>query len=184
MAMQDAPQEPLDFAFIKDRYDFELQRREHLTAALSLPVGVLSALGSVMVVMAHSFTFAPNLLSSAFCFSLVLGVTFFSACLFKLAQAYHQQTYVYMPPLAALEKTLEEWRAFYKEAGYEGAERDFFLHDLRARVIEAADRNTFSNDTRSAHIHRARIFLFLLLASMSAAGLIYTLNQVLVRLRG
>jgi hypothetical protein len=31
--------EPLDFDFLKDRYDFELQRKEQLTSALALPVG-------------------------------------------------------------------------------------------------------------------------------------------------
>ena len=40
------------FDFLKDRYDYELQRREQLTAALTLPFGVLTVLGGAMVAMA------------------------------------------------------------------------------------------------------------------------------------
>jgi hypothetical protein len=31
--------EPLSIAFLKDRYDFELDRKDKLTASLTLPVG-------------------------------------------------------------------------------------------------------------------------------------------------
>ena len=41
----------LEFAFFKDRYEFELDRKEKLTAALTLPVGVLSVLGGAVVAM-------------------------------------------------------------------------------------------------------------------------------------
>lgn len=184
MTTSEASPDPLDFAFIKGRYDFELQRREHLTAALSLPVGVLSGMGSLMVVMARSFVFDSLGLGLLFYVPLAAAAGCFAACLFKLSQAYHRQSYVYLPPLAELERALQEWRAFYEEAGYEGAERDFFLHDLRGRVIEAADRNTRNNDERSSLLYQARIHLFGLLAAISVAGLIYTLNQILVRTHG
>jgi hypothetical protein len=35
--------DPLSVDFLKDRYDFELERKEKLTDALTLPIGVLSA---------------------------------------------------------------------------------------------------------------------------------------------
>jgi hypothetical protein len=47
---------PLDFDFLKDRYDCELQRKEQLTAALALPVGVLGGLGSFLAVPAGTAT--------------------------------------------------------------------------------------------------------------------------------
>lgn len=42
------------FDFVKNRYDYELQRKEQLTAALTLPVGVLSGLGGLIALMARS----------------------------------------------------------------------------------------------------------------------------------
>lgn len=47
---------PLDFEFLKDRYDFELERKNKLTGDLALPVGVLSGLGGLVATMARSFT--------------------------------------------------------------------------------------------------------------------------------
>ena len=46
-----------DFDFLKDRYDYELKRKDQITAALTLPVGVLIALGTVMAAMARSFSY-------------------------------------------------------------------------------------------------------------------------------
>lgn len=42
--------------FLKERYDFELQRKEQLTSALTLPVGVLSGLGGLMTAMVRAFS--------------------------------------------------------------------------------------------------------------------------------
>ena len=52
-----------DFDFLKSRYDYELQRREQLTAALTLPVGVLTVLGGAMTAMARSFSYQDGLLT-------------------------------------------------------------------------------------------------------------------------
>ena len=46
-----------NFDFLKDRYDYELKRKDQITAALTLPVGVLIALGTVMAAMARSFSY-------------------------------------------------------------------------------------------------------------------------------
>ena len=42
-----------DFDFLKDRYDYELKRKDQITAALTLPVGILIALGAAMAAMAR-----------------------------------------------------------------------------------------------------------------------------------
>ncbi|MDO8681123.1 MAG: hypothetical protein Q7R30_21605 [Acidobacteriota bacterium] len=72
----------MDFAFFKDRYDYELLRREQLTAASALPVGILSVLGGAMVVMARSFSYHGVILAPAFGVLLAAtGIAFF-LCLF------------------------------------------------------------------------------------------------------
>ena len=50
----------MDFSFIKSRYDYELQRREQLFTALTLPVGILTVLGSAIVAMARSFSYRDS----------------------------------------------------------------------------------------------------------------------------
>ena len=37
-----------DADFLKDRYDYELQRREQLTTALTLPVGVFTVRAALL----------------------------------------------------------------------------------------------------------------------------------------
>jgi hypothetical protein len=74
----------MDFEFLKDRYDFELARRESLTSALTLPVGMWTAL------------FLP---------CLGADVAAFVVALCFLALAYHGQNYGYLPssmPASAL----------------------------------------------------------------------------------
>lgn len=170
--------EPLDFDFLKDRYDFELQRKEQLTTALALPVGVLGGLGSLLAVMVRSFSFQGDATSWIFMIAVAAAVASFFGCLAQLAQAYHRQTYEYLPRLRDLDEKLEEWRAFYRDAGYAGAEQDFFNHELRTHIIKAADRNTENNDTRSSLLYRARVWLFWLLGFATAAGIAYIAAHV------
>lgn len=55
-----------DFDDLKNRYDFELQRKEQLTAQLTLPVAVLGLLGSAIVAMARSFSYLEMVLTIPF----------------------------------------------------------------------------------------------------------------------
>lgn len=169
--------EPLDSDFLKNRYDFELQRKEQLTTALGLPVGVLGGLGSLLAIMVRSFVFEANVSSWLFGLAITAAVVSFFACMIQLARAYHRQRYKYLPLLKELHEKLDEWRDFYLEAGYAGAEQDFFNHDLRTHIIEAADRNTENNDARSSLLFWARVWLFWLLGFTTAAGIAYVANH-------
>jgi hypothetical protein len=170
---------PLDFDFLKTRYEFELQRREQQTASLGLPVGVLGGLGSVMALMARSFSWSDVMLTSAFAPLLVAGVVAFVVCMVYLSRVYHRQTYVYLPKLAALDNTLKEWREFYQDAKVlDPADDDFFEHEFRGRIIDATDRNTDINDERSALLHWARVCLLAVLWLTTLAGIPYVADQV------
>ena len=92
-----------DFDFLKDRYDYELQRREQLTAALTLPVGVLTILGGAMAAMARSFSYKDGLLTWAFGILLGSAVIAFFLCMLNLGRAYHRQTYIYLPMLGIID---------------------------------------------------------------------------------
>jgi len=167
-----------DFDFLKDRYDYELQRREQLTAALTLPVGVLTILGGAMVAMARSFSYKDCLLT--WVFGILLGLTgiAFFLCMLNLGRAYHRQTTTYLPLLGDLQKVREEWRAFYEEAHQRGAGDDSFQHELEARIIAAADRNTQRNDLRSHYLYLSRIALFAVLVLTAMMGIPYVVDQV------
>lgn len=178
MPAQAEPPPPLGFEFIKDRYDFELLRKEQLTTALALPVGILGGLGSLLAVMVRSFHFHRDPTTAVFVALTAGAIVSFFSCMFQLARAYHRQKYRFLPLLRELNEKLEEWKGFYETAGYAGAEQDFFVHDLRSSIIDAADRNTENNDSRSSMIYWARVWLFWLLGFATGAGVVYVANQV------
>ena len=173
-----AHQIKFDFDFLKDRYDYELQRREQLTAALTLPVGVLTVLGGAMAAMARSFSYKDGLLTWVFGILLGLAVIAFFLCMLNLGRTYHRQTYIYLPLLGDLHKVREEWRAFYEEAHHRRAADDSFQQELEASIIGAADRNTRSNDQRSRYLFWSRLALFAVLVSTAMMGIPYVVDQV------
>ena len=88
-----------DFDFLKDRYDYELQRREQITAALTLPVGILTILGGAMAAMARSFSYKNGFLTWVFGTLLGLAGSAFFLCMLNLGRTYHRHTYIYLPLL-------------------------------------------------------------------------------------
>lgn len=169
----------LNFEFLKDRYEFELDRKEKLTAALTLPVGILTGLGGLLAVMARSFTYRDTLLTWLFAPFMVTAVLAFFVCLLFLARAYHAQTYIYLPLLADLEAADEEFREFNNYVRSSGGEvEETFASDLRERIIKAADQNTENNERRSKFLHWARVALFCVLGLTALAGIPYVADQV------
>ncbi len=169
----------MDFAFLKDRYDYELLRREQLTEALALPVGILGVLGGAMIAMARSFSYQGVVLSSAFGLFLAADVLAFFLCLFDLGRAYHRQRYLYLPLLGEMEQSREEFLEYAQTMASDETELlAEFDKELRRRVIQASDRNTRNNDERSGLLYWARLALFAVLVLTAATGIPYVLDQV------
>jgi len=164
--------------FLKQRYDFELSRREQLTAALALPVGVLGGLGSIIALMARSFVYERAILTEIFVPLLVLDAAAFFACLICLAGAYHRQSHIYLPLL----KELQDWEdAFVGVYSYDaamGKAEEAFDRHIGERIIEAADQNTRNNDQRSRLLYWSRISLFTVLGFTALTGVPFVVNQV------
>jgi len=167
---------PLDLAFLKDRYDYELDRKDKLTASLTLPVGILTGLGGLLAVMFRSFTYSSPWLTIPFVAFLAVAVLSFVVCLVFIGRAWHFSEYEYMAFIGTLDRTLQEYEAYYegdpKTAGEE------FTGNLRRSIIQAADANTELNDRRSKFLYRARIALFVLLVAWSFGGVVYVIDQV------
>lgn len=173
------PVEILDREFLKDRYDSELTRKEALTGALALPVGVLSGFGSLLAYMARGFTYSDPLLTKIFAIALAFAGTAFLACLSLFGRAYLAQTYVYLPLLRELAEANNQFLEYAKVMGGGEAEvLEEFDRDFDRRIIDAADRNTLSNDHRSKFLHWGRISLFVLLGFTAIVGLPYVIDQV------
>ena len=181
-----------NFNFQKDRYDYELKRKEQITAALTLPVGILIALGAAWVAMARSFSYTDGYLKWFFLLSLSLAGVAYLLCVVFLGLAYHRQTYWYLPLLSELQTPRELYKQIYLRGPYnqkgswdidssqeEQAVDDFFQHELEPQLIDAADKNTKTNDRRSDfYLYWARVAIFVVLISIAITGIPYVLDQV------
>ena len=180
-----------DLDFLKNRYDYELKRKDQITAALTLPVGILIALGTVMAAMAQSFSYTDGYLTWFFLIFLVSTVLAFFLCVVCIGLAYHRQDQWYLPLLSELQKTRETWRGFYKVlcsrmSGYSSlndeqlfqSADDLFEDELKEKIIEAADQNTRNNDLRSHYLYRARVVMFVVLILAAIAGILHVVDQV------
>ena len=180
-----------NFNFQKDRYDYELKRKDQITAALTLPVGILIALGAAIAAMARSFSYTDGYLKWFFLLSLSLAGVAFLLCVVFLGLAYHRQTYWYLPLLSELQTTRELYKQLYRKESYnqtgswdgdlwqEKEADDFFQHALESQLIDAADKNTETNDRRSDfYLYWARVAIFVVLISIAITGIPYVLDQV------
>ena len=169
-----------DFDFLKDRYDYELKRKDQITAALPLPVGILIALGTVITAMARSFSYMDGYLTGCFLISLSLAVGAFLFCAVNLGCAYYRQTYWYLPLLNKLQTSRELYKAIYLRAGDDSSQHekqlsqeadDLFQNKLEKNIIEAADENTQTNDLRSdRYLYRARRAILVAIVSTVSHG--------------
>ena len=94
----------MDIDFLKDRYDFELERKNRLTEALALPVGVLTVCAGANVAMVQSFIYTAAWLMAVFLMSAVAAAVAFYGCVYRLWRACHAQVYSYLPLLSESEQ--------------------------------------------------------------------------------
>ena len=171
--------QPLDFDFLKDRYDFELQRKEEITNALGLPVGILGGLGSVIAIMAQTFSYRGVALTRTFGVSLAASLVTFLGCLVLLGCAYHRQKYVFLPLLEDLERAKVEFLEFVNHVkGSGGALIADYETEFRRSIMRAADQNTQNNDERIGFLYWARICLFGVLGTTAMTGIFFVIDQV------
>ncbi|MBI3491517.1 MAG: hypothetical protein HY047_07030 [Acidobacteria bacterium] len=162
----------MDLQFLLDRYKWELDRREKISAAVNFPVTILILVFSLLGALLPKLQLvAPQVVLP------VVGLFFLAGgcgvvSLWHFIRSYQGSKYSYLPLLADLETTQEEWRAFYQEAHADGADEDFFAHEFRRHIIDAADRNTGSNDRRQAFLERGNIALvwMFVATALCAAG--------------
>ena len=108
-----------DFDFLKSRYDDELERKEQITTALTLPVSVLFVLGTLMIAMEQSFSYMDDFLTCLFLIFLGLTAFAFLICVVYVGRTYYSRPYMYLPHLGDLHKTRVAWQGTL-QAGISG----------------------------------------------------------------
>ena len=160
----------MDLQFLLDRYKWELDRKDRISAAVNFPVTLLILVSGLLGTLLPRLQLtAPHVVVPVVVLFLA-AIGFGIASLVSFIHAYQGSLYTYLPLLADLESAQQEWRAFYEEANAHGAEEDFFVHEFRRRIIDAADRNTGTNDRRQAYLDRGNIWLIRMFVLTATSG--------------
>ncbi|MBI3491578.1 MAG: hypothetical protein HY047_07350 [Acidobacteria bacterium] len=167
--------QPLDFEFLKDRYDFELARKDKLTDSLNLPIGILTVVGGLLGVMVSGFSYQILWLSKIFVTLLAFDGAAFAISLLFLAFAFHRQTYGYLQFLGEFrdaERMLEDY-----DQATAGARFEQYLRDS---LIEAADMNAKMNIRRGRYLSLGRLAILAMVILTALLGLPYVYDHLKV----
>lgn len=172
---------PLDDKFLKERYDYELARKEKLSDSLGMPVSVVIVLGGLVITMIRGFSYTKLPLTIPFVTLVGFDAISFVCCLWFFAKAYHGQTYEQLPSLGELNEARQKLIEYYRDDAPGPMDADIDFEDnFRYRIIEAADRNTASNNARQSCLHTGIVWLFALLVWTAVSSLPYAIDQFMV----
>lgn len=172
---------PLDDEFLKERYDYELARKEKITDSLAMPVSVVIVLGGLVITMIRGFSYSNLRLTIPFVLLVGFDAFAFVRCLWFFAHAYHGQSYEYLPSLGELYAALHKYIEYYDND--EARANDDFEGNFRWRIIQATDRNTTSNNEKQGCLHIGIVWLFALLVGTAVSSVPYAIDQIVAPAR-
>jgi hypothetical protein len=139
----------------RELYQEELDRRDSIQAASSIPIGLLTVLGGVLVTILVGDPPLRSVLGWLFVTSYGSACVFFFEAAYYLSRSLHGRTYKLAPSadlLLAHEVALANWHNLYGTK--KGADEDFNEY-LASKYAAAAAVNREANVTKSEYLFRA-----------------------------
>jgi len=153
-----------NFAFHKESYVFEIERKDKLNGSLSFPVGVVALLSGAVSVMAKAVSIPPTSSQKLIIvFLSISGVCLVIAC-YYLVRTYWGHPYKYMPYPDELRAYRNKLYHYYISAGETASSASSKAdEELSDYVIDqyAADTsfNAATNNAKSAILFKANAFI-------------------------
>lgn len=164
--------------YYKEHYCLEATRKNDLTNALSLPLGILSLLIGGLAVVAQGVHVPLNSMTILQLALMAVAVVFVLRTAYFLARSYYNYAYGYVPTPLEIKRFKEALVAYYVTLGetLENAVRKADIETLEHIDEEYAkhtDRNTKNNNSKSSFIHKANGALIGTIISTLAIGVAY-----------
>jgi hypothetical protein len=160
----------LDLA--KDLFRDSWARRDQLTGGVGTPIGIITAVGGVLALMAKGYTSGSEVRNTAFIVAVAEAVAFLIISAWFLARSYHGYEYDEIPNAVELDKFCRELHAYHAATGGapEQADADFDEY-LAARFVAAADKNSNNNTSKAAFLYRSvqTMLVAVVFAALAAA---------------
>jgi hypothetical protein len=159
-------------------YERELERREHLISAVSLPAGILAIVGGLLGAVATDFSYSVKILSPFFTVALIAAGLCFVWSLVFLVRAHVGHTYTYLANPEELRQFYVGTLAHYSDQPDPAAAAKVDFDDfLIRRYVAAADKNTNTNDRKSETLHQANRALATALVPALLCGILYAADK-------
>lgn len=171
--------------FYKSHYDLELTRKTDITAALAVPIGILSVLLGGLIVMAKELHVPLSSAEEILAIGILLSALALSVSAYFLIRSLFNFSYGYIATPLEILKYQEGLVAFHEGAGMstpdakELAEEET-LDYIGAEYAKYADRNSKNNDIKSTYLHRANGAMIAAVVCGGAAGAVYVYNSMKV----
>jgi hypothetical protein len=147
---------PLGTDILWRQYERELDRHDKIVASLTLPVGVLTALGGGLGVLLQKFSYELIWPTRVFVTVAAMDAVAIVLTVYFLVRCYFGQKYGYLPRLVQLQGHYDALRKYHETYSNASGNADSDFEDyLRDKLIEANERSSFSNDEKSAFRYRA-----------------------------
>lgn len=146
--------------YYKEHYFLEATRRNELTNALSIPLGILSLLIGGLTVIARGIHLPLSSTSILLLALMTVAVVFILRTVYFLIRSYYNYEYGYAPTPLEIKTYKEELIAYYlalgesPDAAIQKAESEALQH-VDAEYAAHADRNAKNNNRKSSFMHNA-----------------------------
>jgi hypothetical protein len=172
----------VDADFVRQQYDNEHERQDKIVNGLSVPIGVLTALGGLIGVLVQGFSNQIVWLNWIFYTLIAVDAAVLGGALYFLIRCYFGQTYEYLPRLSELDAYYGGLVAYYVGQGQteDDANKEFRRY-IEQKMILAETRNGRSNDEKMAFRYRGNWSIVGVLVLTVLAGIPYSVDVNLRR---
>ena len=169
--------------FYKCHYERELTRKTELTAALSIPVGIVSLLVGSLLVMAKELRLPHAQLELVQGAAIALSALASLASTYFLIRSLHNFAYGYVATPLEIQQYQASLTAFHESEGMASPDAKKLAEEETLEYVDSeyakyADRNAKNNDIKSTFLHQANSAMIAAVLFAAVAGGVYVFNSI------
>lgn len=171
----------MDFhEFYKNHYFFELNRKDQLSSAVTIPAGLITLVGGAIIAIFNTIDKPFNCLEKIELLLLILATLTIFASMSFLIRSYFNYGYGYIATSLEIMKYKKELEEFHKDNPYSDNIVKNKIEDfVNEEYVTHTDLNTKNNDRKSYFIHRANWALIISIVLVVLAGIPHVVTIVI-----
>lgn len=163
---------------MKEQYYFELNRRQQIEGAVTLPIAVLTGLTGVAFSFVKLFAYSSGYLTYIFLVCVLAAFLALIAAFYYIVRVMHRYKYLVLPSCNDLLAYSTNNKAYYRALNRSESEAEKeFEDELERSYAEAASVNMENNISRAAFLYRANIGLVLGVIFMALSAVPFTVSE-------